>query len=201
MGARNWGEFALLLIDVQRDFWRPGMEQKFPAFESNVARLLELCRAERLDVLHIRARFKPDGTDWMVRYRLLGSLPCIDSTAGAEVLPCASERPGEPVIYKQTYDAFLSPAVPAWLERAGKRYLLVAGMDTAVCVLLTGAAAAQRGYLVAIVADCCADPGGAHDHVLARYPNVMERVIIGQIVERHDPWRRQLSELKTPAQQ
>jgi nicotinamidase-related amidase len=196
MNARNWDDFALLLIDVQRDFWRPGMEREFPDFERNVARLLTLCRAERLDVVHVRARFNPDGTDWMTRYRLLGFLPCLDGSEGAAILPCARELPGEPVFYKQSYDAFLSHALPAWLARKGKRYLLVAGMDTAVCVLLSGAAAAQRGYLVAIVADCCADPAGAHGMVLARYPNVMERVTVDEIVPRHESWRADLARLR-----
>jgi nicotinamidase-related amidase len=194
--ARNWEAFALLLIDVQRDFWRHGMEREFPQFEENVARLLALCRAERLDVVHVRARFKPDASDWMVRYRLLGSLPCVEGTGGEEILPCARELPGEPVFYKHSYDAFISPAIPAWLKQRRKRYLLVAGMDTAVCVLLTGASAAQRGFLVAIVADCCADPAGAHDQVLMRYPNVLERVTVDEIVQRHDAWQEQLRALQ-----
>ena len=63
MTRRDWNEHALLLIDVQEDFWPAGMEEKFPHFKDNVARLLEICRAEGLDILHIRASFKPDGSE------------------------------------------------------------------------------------------------------------------------------------------
>ena len=196
MKSRDWSPYALLLIDVQEDFWLPDMEEKFPRFKDNVARLLDICRAEGLDILHVRARFKPDGSDWMARYKLLGSLPCIQGTPGERVMPCARELPGEAVLLKQSYDSFCNPDVNAWLRRNGKRYVLVAGLVTAVCVLLTGASAAQRGYLVAIVEDCCADQAGAHDMVMERYTNVMERVTADGIVARHGTWQSQLRRLK-----
>ena len=195
MISRDWSQYALLLIDVQEDFWPSGMDGKFPHFKDNVARLLSTCRGEGLDVLHIRARFKQDGSDWMARYKLLGSLPCIEGTPGVEVMPCARELPGEPLLYKKTYDSFCNPEVDAWLKRNDKRYVLVAGLVTAVCVLLTGASAAQRGYLVAVVEDCCADQAGAHDMVLERYANMMERVTVDKIVARHGTWEGDVTRL------
>jgi nicotinamidase-related amidase len=60
-----WEQFALLLIDVQRDFWPEQMAECFPHFPANVARLLKLCRAEGIEVVHLRADFKPDMSDWM----------------------------------------------------------------------------------------------------------------------------------------
>ena len=200
MSRRDWSPYALLLIDVQEDFWPAGMDETFPHFKDSVARVLGICRAEGLDVLHIRACFKADGSDWMARYKLLGSLPCIQGTPGERLMPCARELPGEPVLYKHSYDSFCNPEVDAWLRRNNKRYVLVAGLVTAVCVLLTGASAAQRGYLVAIVEDCCADQAGAHDMVLQRYPNVMERVTADEIVARHDTWQGQLHRLESGVQ-
>lgn len=195
MPARDWSPFALLLIDVQEDFWPAGMDGKFPRFKDSVARLLTLCRAEKLDVLHIRAQFRADGSDWMVRYRLLGSLPCIEGTPGVAALACARELPGEPVIFKHSYDSFCNPEVQAWLQEHGKRYVVVAGLVTAVCVLLTGASASQRGYLVAVVEDACADTGGAHDAVMARYPSVMEKITTDELLARHGKWQQDLARL------
>lgn len=196
MTTRNWNEFALLLIDVQEDFWPAGMDAKFPHFKDRVAALLSTCRAEKLDVLHIRAVFRPDGSDWMVRYRLRGSLPCIAGTPGAAPMACALELPGEPILHKQAFDSFTNPEVDAWLKAHGKRYVLVAGLVTAVCVLLTGMSASQRGYLVAIVEDACADQvDGMHDAVLTRYTNMMERVTVEQIISRHGAWQGDLARL------
>jgi len=102
---RNWDSFALLLIDVQQDFWAEGMSQKLPGYEQNVSRSLDLCRNEGIDIVHVRARFQPDKSDWMMKYRLLERcIPCVAGTPGVEILPSAAAETGEFVIYKQSFD-------------------------------------------------------------------------------------------------
>lgn len=177
------------MIDVQKDFWTDEMTAAFPEFEANVAELLDLCRREDIDVVHLRARFKPDKSDWMVKYLFRDGIPCVEGTPGESVFPCAAEAAGEPVIYKQSFDGFLNPALHSHLQERGKRFLLVAGLVTSVCVLLTSAAAAQRGYLVAVVEDCCADQPEAHQHTLSRYPFVFDRLNTGDIVASLDHWK------------
>jgi len=164
------------------------MSQPFAEYERNVARLLSLCRATGIDIVHIRARFQADKSDWMSRYRLTGRIPCIEGTPGVEIFPCAEHAPGEFVMYKQSFDAFLKPALPAYLEKHGKRFVLVAGLVTSVCVLLTAATAAQRGYFVGVVEDCCADQPAAHEHTLGRYPFVFERATLESIPANHARW-------------
>ncbi|HEY9302435.1 MAG TPA: isochorismatase family protein, partial [Phormidium sp.] len=56
-----------------------------------------------------------------------------------------------------------------YLRSNNKRFLLTAGLATSVCVLFTSTSAAQSGFLVAIVADCCADYPEVHQMVLKRY--------------------------------
>jgi len=196
---RNWDSFALLLIDVQQDFWADGMSQELPDYEQNVSRLLDLCRNEGIDIVHVRARFQPDKSDWMMKYRLLeGGIPCVAGTPGVETLPCAAAEPGEFVIYKQSFDGFCKPALQAWLEKNGKRFVLVAGLVTSVCVFLTAASAAQRGYLVGVVEDCCADKAEAHEHTLGRYPFVFDRTSVGRITASHEQWLDDLARLVLP---
>jgi len=191
-GSPDWDEFALLLIDVQGDFWNDDVAAAFPDFPAGVRRLLETCRRSGIDVVHLEARFRSDRSDWMTRYRLGDSIPCIDGTAGAEVLDFARAEAGEPVIVKQSFDGFLNPLLEETLESNGKRFLFVAGLVTSVCVLLTAAAAAQRGYLVAVIEDCCADLPAAHAHTLGRYPFVFSRASSGDFAERYGEWRQQL---------
>ena len=193
--SRDWSPFALLLIDVQRDFWTDEMAVAFPDFETNVSRLLELCRREGIDVVHLRAKFNKDKSDWMVRYLFQDVIPCISGTPGARRFSFAAEAGDEPVIIKQTFDGFLNPALSEHLEAAGKRYLLVAGLVTSVCVLLTAAAAAQRGYLVSVIEDCCADKPEAHVHTLERYPFVFDPVTTDVIADRHERWTGQIARL------
>jgi len=193
--TRNWDAFALLLIDVQKDFWADDMSQDFADYEKNISRLLALCRHEGIDIVHVRARFLKDRSDWMAKYRLLDRIPCIEGTPGVEVFPSAQSAPGEFVIYKQSFDGFRKPALPAYLEKNGKRFLLVAGLVTSVCVFLTAASAAQRGYLVGIVEDCCADKIAAHDHTLQQYPFIFDRTSVDQITASCDEWLAQLDRL------
>ena len=47
---RNWAQFALLLIDVQQDFWSERLAPNFPELPANIERLLSLCRREALEV-------------------------------------------------------------------------------------------------------------------------------------------------------
>jgi nicotinamidase-related amidase len=200
--ARDWSPFALLLIDVQHDFWPEATAARFPEFPANVARLLAFCRAEGIDVVHLRARFRPDRSDWMVNAKLRGRTPCIDGTPGAETLPFARERPGEAVIVKHTWDGFQDPELPAYLCDRGKRFLLIAGLVTSVCVLFTAASAAQRGFLTAVVEDCCADRPEAHEQTLTRYGGlVFRRTTVDGLFEGYVPWSaalRRLEELKGP---
>jgi len=192
---RDWGQFVLLLIDVQRDFWPERMAESFPDFPTNVARLLSLCRTEGIEVVHLRASFKPDMSDWMPVYKLRGRIPCVQGTAGVETLPFALDKPGEMVIIKQTFDGFHSPELLPYLQRKGKRFVLMAGLVTSVCVLLTTASATQNGFLTAVVEDCCADRPEVHEQTLDTYQFIFQRTTLDLIPERHPKWLAALKEL------
>jgi hypothetical protein len=114
--TRDWSRFALLLIDLQHDFWPASLAAQFPDLPANVERLLSRCRAEGIEVVHVRSSFRADSTDWMVAARLRGSTPCVEGTPGAEPLPFAREAPGEAVFLKQSYDAFQSCELAAHLR-------------------------------------------------------------------------------------
>jgi nicotinamidase-related amidase len=162
----NWGDFALLLVDVQKDFWTEEMAGAFPGFEKRVAELLGLCRREEIDVVHLRASFRDDKADWMVRYHFLDRIPCVEGTPGVELLNCAAEQPGEMVITKNTFDGFQKPQLQEYLEKNNKRFLLIAGLVTS----------------------CCADKPEAHIHTLSRYPFIFQRTTVAQIASNREQW-------------
>jgi len=192
---RDWRQFALLLIDVQRDFWTDELAQSFPHFPTNVARLLSLCRAEGIEIVHLRASFKPDMSNWMPRYKVRRTIPCIQGTAGVETLPFALDKPSETVIIKQTFDGFHNRELLRYLRQEGKRFVLTAGLLTSVCVFLTATSAAQNGFLAAVVEDCCADQPDLHEQTLDTYQFIFERTEVDLIAERYADWLADLKDL------
>lgn len=192
---QDWSAFALLLIDVQEDFLPEQSVQAFPDFSSNVERLLSFCRMSDIDIVHIRVLFEPDRSDWMIKYVIRGSIPCIRGTTGAEILPCAQEQPGEKVVIKHTFDAFHNPEVLTYLRRRNKTFILTAGLVTSVCVFLTTASAAQNGFLTAIVEDCCADDPDHHAHTLKQYPFIFERTTVDQLNTSYNQWMTQVEKV------
>lgn len=192
----TWQPFGVLLIDLQRDFWDNRFESHFPQFPGNVTRLLTLCRAEGIEIFHLRSSFQPDQSDWMARYRLRGKIPCIAGSPGSETLPFGREEPGETVLVKHTFDGFFNPALLEILKRKGKRFLLTAGLITSTCVLFTTTSAMQHGFLTTLVEDCCADEPDAHEQTLKRYPFIFGKALVSEIPERRAAWMEQIQKLE-----
>ena len=193
---RDWRAFALLLIDVQSDFWAEPVAAAFPDFPRNVAHLLACCRREGIGIVHLRAGFAPDGSDWMVNARLRGRVSCLVGTPGAGTLPYAREQPGEAVIVKHSWDGFQTPELSASLRQNGKRFLLIAGLVTSVCVLFTAASAAQQGFLTAVIDDCCGDRPEAHEQALQRYRGLVFRsTTVGNLLDDYAAWSADLARI------
>jgi nicotinamidase-related amidase len=156
---------------------------------------LSFCRSEGIEVVHVRASFKADMSDWMPKYRLREGIPCVQGTGGEEPAPFAVEKPGETIILKQTFDGFHTPGLLQYLRQKGRRFILTAGLITSTCVLFTTASAMQKGFLAAIVEDCCADEPNAHQQTLDRYTFIFERTTVGAITSRHSEWLAALRKL------
>jgi nicotinamidase-related amidase len=174
---------ALLLVDVQRDFLSSSLGELRDGYLQRVARLLDVARSGGVHVVHVHSLFEPDGSDWMRRYRPRGSIPCVAGTPGAVVLPEASAVEGEPVVVKQTFDAFQRTELHQLLRDADVEVLLVAGLVTSTCVLFTATSAMQLGYLVAVVGDAVADVPATHERVLREYPFVFDSVRVDSALE------------------
>jgi len=191
----DWDPFALLLVDVQSDFWSETLAHDWPDFPHNVAALLAFCRNRGIEVVHVRARFRADGSDWMPKYRLRGRIPCVAGTHGEITAPFAVEEPGEAVVYKHTFDGFQNTELLVHLKRKGKKHLLTAGLLTSTCVLFTTASAMQNGFMATVIEDCCADEPAAHAWALDHYPFIFERARFEDLDEHRARWVRELDEL------
>jgi hypothetical protein len=64
---------------------------------------------------------------------------------------------GEHVIEKSTFNAFHNTNLGSILRSSGKKKVLVCGLVTTACVLMTVHGAFVEGYDVSLVHDCCGD--------------------------------------------
>jgi nicotinamidase-related amidase len=168
----NTSQLALLLVDVQRDFWGPLAKlPRFAAFASNLRTLLDTARANHLTVVHTQAVFKPDRSDWMLFYRAhgRGHIPCIAGSAGVPIEDFAAPRDGEPVISKQTFDGFANTDLERVLRERNVKAVLIAGLVTSVCVLFTATSAYLKRFVPLVVSDACADSVEQHEATLRTY--------------------------------
>jgi maleamate amidohydrolase len=165
-------QLALILIDIQRDFWQPLKDAPHAAaFPANVAALLGAARANGLAIVHTQAYFQPDRGGWMLFYRPQGrgNVPCLAGTDGAQFEDFAAPLPGECVIQKQTFDGFAQTDLEHYLRERGIKAVLLAGLETSVCVLFTATSAYLRRFVPLVVADACGDEPERHETTLRMY--------------------------------
>ena len=173
-------QIALVLIDIQNDFWDPmSGGSKFNAFPENVAKLIALSRERNYNIIHVKSVFQPDRSDWMLFYRPegRGQIPCIANTNGIEFPEFAKPLAGEKIIEKQTFDAFIETDLGEHLKSHGIKTLLIAGLETSVCVLFTANSAYLRNYLPLVVSDACADTEERHKNAIEMYGDLSFKTI------------------------
>ena len=173
-------QIALVLIDIQKDFWDPMSDDPtFKAFPENVAKLLSIGREKGFNIIHVRSVFKPDRSDWMLFYRPegRGQIPCIAGTEGIEFTEFAEPLNGETIVEKQTFDAFVDTDLEDYLQSHGIKVILIAGLETSVCVLFTANSAYLRKYLPLVVSDACADTGKRHENAIKMYGDLSFKTI------------------------
>jgi nicotinamidase-related amidase len=127
---------ALLLIDIQ-DFYFPGGKMPLVGPEAaaeNAGRLLAAFRAAKRPVVHVRHDFEPGGS------------------IHAAVAPIE----GEHVFTKTEVSCFNGTAVLAHLRELGVERLVIAGMQTHMCLEAATRAAHDLGFQSVVIADACA---------------------------------------------
>ncbi len=151
---------ALLALDFQRDNIdaTPGIKD-LRVLESS-ARVLDAARRKGLRVIHITASVRRDYLDmprasslWLT---LRESKTLIIGTPGAEIDPLVAPRADELVINKTCVDPFLTTNLGQALVNFDVNTLVLIGLWTNYVVEATARHAADMGYRVVVVRDCCA---------------------------------------------
>ncbi|HEY6395954.1 MAG TPA: cysteine hydrolase family protein [Solirubrobacteraceae bacterium] len=154
---------ALLLIDIQRDYFPGGA---YPLVGSDAA-------ADSASA--VLARFRREGEP-AVHVQHVWDAPDAaylqPETPGVEHDSRVAPDDGEPVVVKDSPNAFLATDLEQRLRAEGIDELVVAGMMTSMCVDATVRAAVDLGFDVTVVGDACAAPDLAYGGVEVPGPQV-----------------------------
>jgi len=159
---------ALVVVDVQNDFCADGgffsevgydlsmIQPMVPRLDS----LIATARAEKVPVVFVRCIFDAiySSGPWVEkrsRKRPDGTGLCLSETWGAEFF-MVSPEPGELVVTKHRFSAFVGTNLDLVLRSMGVKTLLVTGVATNVCVESTARDGYQLDYYIVIPEDCTA---------------------------------------------
>ncbi len=132
---------ALLIIDIQNFYFAGGsVPLTGPEDAARQARrVLDRFRERRQPVIHVR--------------HVPASGPVTDQYA---IRPEVAPLPGEKVVEKRFANSFRDTPLLELLRGLGVKRLIIAGMQTQMCVEAAARAAADLGFEVTVVADACA---------------------------------------------
>ena len=138
---------ALVVIDIQNFYFEKGSLPLTGSVEAaqQARKVIDAFRDRKLPVIHVRHASKNtsfvDGEPTDAQYRI-----------HALVLPVA----GEKVITKYYANSFRETDLHEYLKTKERKSLVIAGMQTHMCVEAAARAATDLGFDVTVVADACA---------------------------------------------
>lgn len=190
---------ATIVIDMQNGFCHPkgtsaqhGLPlETAPAAIAATADLLAAVRAEDIPVVYVRHVFRPGLVDMPKRLAGLWPRdpdPVVQGTWDAEIVDELTPLPGDHVVDKNRFDAFLYTDLEPLLRSLAVDRLLVAGCLTNVCVECTVRSAEQRGFDCYVGSDCTAAYGETHTAALAAMSVLFATV---------GPWRELMAQVRS----
>ena len=161
---------ALLVIDLQNAFMRPGMGLEVPvarAIVPNVNRLAAAARSAGATVVWVQIHLsRSGGADWPHFFDELNSPErsrqmledLADGSDGHALWPELDVRPGDLVSKKNRFSAFIegSSDLPAVLAARGIDTVVITGTLTNNCCEASARDAAMRNLRTVMVSDACA---------------------------------------------
>ena len=142
---------ALIVIDLQKGI--VGMPTVHPASEI-IGRAAQLARAFRergLPIVLVRVTgAAPGRTD-------VGRPKMEFADDWAEIVPELGQQPGDHIVSKQHWGAFIGTSLEDYLRQRGVTQVFLAGVATSIGVESTARSAYDHGYNVVLVVDAMTD--------------------------------------------
>jgi ureidoacrylate peracid hydrolase len=178
---------AVLVIDMQNEFCsdgsaydKAGFRQDLEAIRAMIPRLqyfLTAARDHGVRVIYLQAIYdrKYLSSAWMdqahrKRPNMYSDVPvCAEGSWGAEFIPELAPLPGELIVQKHRYSAFIGTDLADILRRSSISTIIITGVGTCGCVDSTARDGFMTDFHVVLVADCVAMAwGDLHRAALAQ---------------------------------
>ncbi|BEP18279.1 isochorismatase family protein [Pyrofollis japonicus] len=137
---------ALIIVDMQNDFVKPGGKLRVPAAEATIEpikKLLEKARKHQVMTIFTQDTHYLDDPE----FKIWGE-HVVKGTWGWEIIDELKPVKGEIVVEKTRYDGFYGTPIDDLLRVHGIQNVIVVGTVANICVLHTAASAALRWYKV-----------------------------------------------------
>ena len=145
------GETAVIVVDMQNDFVKPGGKLVVPTAKDtipNIRRLLEKARERNVLIIYTKdTHYKRDP-----EFEIWGE-HVVKGTWGWEIVDELKPSENDIVVEKTRYDGFYGTPIDDLLRVYGIRYVVIVGTVANICVLHTAGSAALRWYKVIVPLD------------------------------------------------
>lgn len=188
-------EAALLLIDVINDLEFSGGEEILPharEMAKNIRELKQAARKARIPIVYVNDNFGKWKSDLNAQIE-----HCIhDETRGKEVVELILPEEEDYFVLKPKHSGFFSTTLDTLLDYLKVKTLILAGLQTNICVLFTANEAYMRDFYLVVPSDCSASERiEDHEYALEQMKKILKADV--------KPWRQidlaKLAEQKSPA--
>ncbi|ABS60492.1 MULTISPECIES: cysteine hydrolase family protein [Fervidobacterium] len=172
---------ALLIVDLQNDFAKPGGALYFPGAENvipNIVKIVEEFKAQNLPIIYTKDWHEDNDYEFSI-----WGVHCLHDTHGSEIVDelkkALEDYQNKYEIKKSRYSGFYGTNLDELLKKLGVTEVHVGGLVTHICVLFTVEELRNRG-IETIVHSNCVDSFDKSMHEFAL--REMKEVLLAKVI-------------------
>ncbi len=151
---------ALLVMDVQGATVR--MLKDNTTFIPSITKAIQNARTNNIPVIYVVVGFRkgypeasPDNKSFSILKK--NTAMALDTEEAMQIHPSVMPQSGDIIVTKRRVSAFTGSDLEVVLRSQGIKHIVLTGIATSGVVLSTLREAADKDYMITVLADCCAD--------------------------------------------
>lgn len=156
--------YALIIIDMIKGN-EPFFNEEHRKIIPKIKHAIERFRKFSLPIIFANDSYLEN--DWLFKYM---KKHAVRFTEGVEVIDELKPEKGDIVLEKRRFSAFFRTDLDITLRELGVDAVVLAGINTHVCVLATAFDAISNDFEVVLLSDCCASHSKEiHDFIVTKF--------------------------------